>query len=255
MKSQLKSPLKSPLKSQLIPVGDLSLVDREAMYTLLNRHFVGVRSDVFGADLRQKNWVLLLRDGESGELWGFTTFLIYQVQFGGELLNIVYSGDTIVDPNAWGSSMLPKAWLGAINQLRQDYPEGRFYWLLICSGYRTYRFLPVFAKTFYPRYDEVTPERDAALIQMLAAERFGELYNPMTGVVQLLHPQQLREGLSGIPEGRLSDPHIQFFAQHNPGADAGDELVCLTEVCEENLTSAGRRIWSATAKMTTLAGV
>jgi hypothetical protein len=243
------------MKSQLIPVCDLSLTDRQAMYTLLHRHFAGVRSDVFNADLVQKNWVLLFRDDDSGELQGFTTFLIYQAQFEGELLNIVYSGDTIVDPSAWGSSALPKAWLGAINQLRQDYPEGRFYWLLICSGYRTYRFLPVFAKTFYPRYDETTPEHEAALIRMLAAERFGKLYNSVTGVVQLLHPQQLREGLSGIPEGRLSDPHIQFFAQKNPGADAGDELVCLTEVCEENLTSAGRRIWAATAKMTTLAGV
>jgi hypothetical protein len=233
------------MKTQLVNLCDLSLDDRNAMYDLLDQHFTGVTRDVFGADLAQKNWVLLLKDEFSGVLQGFTTFLIYQAQFAGELINIVYSGDTIVDPSAWGSSALPKAWLSAINQLRQDYPEGRFYWLLICSGYRTYRFLPVFAKTFYPRHDVPTPLSEATLMQILASQRFSDRYNSATGIVTLSHPQQLRSGLSGIPAGRLGDPHVEFFQQRNPGADQGDELVCLTEICESNLTAAGRRIWSS----------
>jgi hypothetical protein len=230
------------MKTQLVNLCDLSRIDRDAMYALLNRYFMGVKPEVFAADLAQKNWVLLLKDECSDQLQGFTTFLIYQAQFESELINIVYSGDTIVDPSAWGNSALPKAWLSAINQLRQDYPKGRFYWLLICSGYRTYRFLPVFAKTFYPRHDVATPLREAVLMQTLAQQRFGDRYNATTGIVTLSHPQQLRAGLSGIPQGRLHDPHIQFFEQRNPGADNGDELVCLTEICASNLTAAGRRI-------------
>ncbi|MFH7029318.1 MAG: hypothetical protein ACHBN1_28975 [Heteroscytonema crispum UTEX LB 1556] len=55
----------------------------------------------------------------------------------------------------------------------------------------------------------------------------------------------LRGCLKGIPQERLQDPHIQFFALHNPGHLQGDELVCLTEICEENLTPAGKRMWFA----------
>jgi hypothetical protein len=230
------------MKTQLLPLGSLSPHDRESMYALLDRYFAGVDPEVFAADLAQKNWVLLLKDQESDRLQGFTTFFIYQAEFQSELINVVYSGDTIVDPNAWGSSELPKAWLGAINQLRQDYPDGRFYWLLICSGYRTYRFLPVFAKDFYPRYDAPPTDSVKQLVQQLAIERFGAAYDLATGIVKLVHPQQLRDGLSGIPEGRLNDPHVAFFNQVNPGHDEGDELVCLTEICETNLTTAGRRI-------------
>jgi hypothetical protein len=122
------------MKPQLLSLGDLSRRDRESMYALLNRHFIGVEPEVFSADLAQKNWVLLLKDELSKTLQGFTTFSIDQAKFQDELINVVYSGDTIVDPAAWGSSELPKAWLGAINQLRQDYSDGRFYWLLICSA-------------------------------------------------------------------------------------------------------------------------
>ena len=37
-------------------------------------------------------------------------------------------------------------------------------------------------------------------------------------------------------------PHIAFFLATNPGHVRGDELVCLTELCDENLTRAGRRM-------------
>ena len=48
--------------------------------------------------------------------------------------------------------------------------------------------------------------------------------------------------LAGIPAGRMLDPHISFFARRNPGYHAGDELVCLCELSETNLTPAGRRM-------------
>jgi hypothetical protein len=79
-------------------------------------------------------------------------------------------------------------------------------------------------------------------VQQLAIAQFGSAYNPTTGIVKLAHPQQLRDGLNGIPEGRLDDPHIAFFNQVNPEHENGDELVCLTEISEANLTAAGQRI-------------
>ena len=45
-----------------------------------------------------------------------------------------------------------------------------------------------------------------------------------------------------VREGPQRDPHVQYFLERNPGFVAGDELVCLTRVHEDNLTPAGRRV-------------
>ncbi len=233
------------MNSQLIRIEELSPLDVEEMFVLLSNHFQGVKRDVFNNDLDDKNWVILIKDEQTNELKGFSTLLMYDTCFEGETISIVFSGDTIVDPSAWSSSALSTSWISSINKLRWEYCKGRLYWLLISGGYRTYRFLPLFWQQFYPRYDTATPENILCLIQNLAVKRFGENYDIKTGVVRFAHPHILRDGLRGIPAERLQDPHIRFFQTLNPGHLDGDELVCFTEICEENLTRAGRRMWFA----------
>lgn len=231
------------LRAQLWRVEDLSWRECDAMYALLHQHFDGVKRDVFAADLAQKTWVILLEDPQHN-LKGFSTLQFYQTYFGDKSYNIVYSGDTIVDPTAWQSSLLSRAWISTVNYLRQSYP-GKLYWLLISSGYRTYRFLPTFWQEFYPRYDATTPVAIAALIDHLGHQQFQDDFDATTGIVKFSQPQVLRPNLLAIPAQRLQDPHIRFFRERNPGYVRGDELVCLTEIAEHNLTAAGQRMWSA----------
>ena len=81
------------------------------MFELLAEHFDGVTQEQFARDLAEKNRViLLLRDNR---LVGFSTLLAYAVAFEGESLNVIYSGDTIVAPEAWGTTALPRAWIAA----------------------------------------------------------------------------------------------------------------------------------------------
>jgi hypothetical protein len=234
------------MKSRLVRTENLCLKDTQAMYSLLNTHFDGVKLDVFEADLASKNWVILLEEANTDRLIGFSTMLVYTTQFAGESLGVVYSGDTIVDPNGWSSCSLSRCWIASVNQLRSEYAQDKLYWLLISSGYRTYRFLPTFWQDFYPRYDTATPEHILSLMEFLCRDRFGNDYNQNLGIVRFPHPHQLRQ-LKGIPKERLQDPHIRFFATKNPGHDQGDELVCLTEICAENLTTAGKRMWFTNA--------
>ena len=232
--------LRCVMQSQLVSLPDLTNDDREAMYRLLAHHFKGVTPTTFAADLANKNWVLLIHDGVN-QLQGFSTLRLYDVTVNGQTLSVVYSGDTIVAPAAWSSATLPRAWIQAINQLRR--PNQRLFWLLISSGFRTYRLLPTFWQTFYPRYDQVTPEPMQELMDYLAQQQFGDAYDVGSGIVRFAHPQQLSTVLGTIPPERYSDPHIHFFEQVNPAHGQGDELVCLTEICAENLTAAGRRMW------------
>lgn len=236
------------MKGRLVPRTELTPATRDAMRALLDQHFAGVTAEQFTADLAEKNWIILL-DDEHGQLRGFTTLHVYETAFRGERLSVVYSGDTIVDREAWGSRTLLVTWLAAVMHLRQTYPHGRYYWLLLSSGFRTYRFLPVFWREFFPRFDAVTPPETQALLDHLTAERFRDRYDRNTGIVRFDRPQMLRDGLRDIPAERLSDPHIAFFAARNIGHVAGDELVTLTEMTPENLTNAGRRMLVAGSEM------
>ena len=226
---------------RLVAVPDLEGEQRDAMFELFDRSFESTRRKRFDADLDGKSHVLLLEDAGAG-LQGFSTLLFYRDRDRGEAINVVYSGDTIVAPEAWGSSVLAAAWIAAVKRLDRDRPAARLVWLLIASGYRTYRFLPVFWREFYPRHDRTTPLAPAALAARLASERFGDAYDPATGIVRFAEPQVLVPELSGIPPERLKNPHVAFFVRANPGHTRGDELVCLTELTDANLTRAGRRM-------------
>jgi hypothetical protein len=234
----------SRIEFGLVPRTELSPAQKSEMFELLSRHFDGVTREQFARDLAEKNLALLLRRGES--LVGFSTLLSCQAVFESETVNVIYSGDTIVTPEAWGSMALPRAWVAGVESLRAALPPGRCFWLLLTSGFRTYRFLPVFWREFYPRFDVSTPAVIQRLLLTVARDRFGSQFDSRAGVVRFKAPQRLRTGLDEVASNRQTDPHIAFFLAANPGWKNGDELVCLTELKPENLTSAGRRMMPPT---------
>lgn len=228
------------MKSVCLPTLRLTAADREQMFDLLLKNFSGVDRATFDADLDEKNRVILIR--EHGELYGFSTFLYYTTRYRDERLGIVYSGDTIIAPDARASLELPRSWIRAVRETGAGYRTDRQYWLLIVSGFRTYRFLPVFWKEFYPRHDRQTPPEQQELLQHLAAKKFGKWFDANRGTVVFPRPQVLRASLAALPESRRSDPHVRYFERANPGWKHGDELVCLAEISDRNLTPAGRRM-------------
>ena len=130
----------------IIPREELAPAQTDEMFQLLAVHFDGVTRAQFTRDLAEKNWIVLIR--RDTRLVGFSTLLVYESSFDGEPVSVVYSGDTIVAPEAWGTTALARGWITAVNQLRERYPRGKYYWLLLTSGFRTYRFLPVFWRVF-----------------------------------------------------------------------------------------------------------
>lgn len=230
----------SHLVDGLLPRVDLSSAQREEMYALLKCHFHGVTRDQFEQDLAEKNWVVQIR--REDRLLGFTTLLAVDEQFAGCSLTAIYSGDTIVSPEGWGSPALARTWIAAVNCLRNESPGTPCYWLLLTSGFRTYRFLPVFWRHFFPHHAVATPPRDQLLLHHLAAARYGRYYDAAQGIVRFPRPQMLRGPLGDVPVGRASDAHIAFFLERNPGHAGGDELACLAEISDDNLTRAGRRM-------------
>jgi hypothetical protein len=221
----------------------LSPATIDEMVRLFDEHYEMPCHDSFVRDLQEKNQVILLRD-EAGALQGFSTLALYSAVVAGREVGVVYSGDTIIRPAYWGTPALPSVWIKQVLAWAATMPQP-VYWLLISSGYKSYRFLPVFYRDFYPRYDRPTPPDLQRVVDALACARFGEQYDTATGIVRFRDGgTPLRPGVAEVREERQRNAHIAYFLQRNPGHAQGDELVCLTQIAWENLTPAGQRMAS-----------
>ena len=230
------------MSGPLVRRSELPESTRAQMFELYRAQFENASRKQFDADLEKKNWVLLLRH-DDGRLVGFSNMDVYKSDVGDGEMWLVYSGDTVVDSKTWNDPMLAYHLMGSFVWFRRHYECESLYWFLIVSGYRTYRVLPVFSEVFYPRFDQPTPDAVQELMHAVALERFDGLYDPASGIVRLDVPSILREEYRGIPDHRLGDPNIAYFAERNPGHPEGDALVCFCELSEETLTKLGKRMW------------
>ena len=234
------SPLFSDgLTGAVVPRAGLTARDRDQMYVLLETYFCGTDRARFESDLEEKEAVIVLRDG--GRIVGFSTFMRMSATIDGENVVAFFSGDTIVAREYWGESLLSRIW-GQTMLHEASQIDARVFWFLICSGYKTWRFLPVFFRDFYPHPDRPTPAAAQRILDALGAAKFGSEYVRGEGVVRFRRPTPLRPGVADVTEQRLRDPRIAFFERVNPGHAAGDELACLTEISRANLTRAGLRM-------------
>ncbi len=240
--------VRSHLEGCIRRVEDLTRSERGQMYSLLANHFANVTRSRFECDLSKKEWVCIGTDSSSGEIRGFSTLMRFDAVLDDRPVVALFSGDTIVSREHWQQTAFPRIMGRHMFDLAQEVWGARVFWLLICSGYKTYRFLPVFFREFYPRFEVPTPPDFDRLINALAHMKFGTEYDPLQGIVRFAEPTPLRPGVADIDEQRLRDPHVAFFLRANPGYVSGDELVCVTELTLSNLTSAGQRVLGNNAR-------
>ena len=227
---------------------ELSHADRDEMYALLQLYFRGTSRPRFEADLSEKETVILLRDTDSGQIGGFSTLMRMTVSVDGTSIEAFFSGDTIVEREYWGETLLSRMWgktvFAAADRITAARPDASIYWFLICSGYKTWRFLPVFFREFYPNATAETPGHIRTILDALGTRKFGDQYLPASGIVRFEAAMPLRRGVATVTNERLRDPQVAFFAKMNPGHTEGDELACLAEISRSNLTRAGLRMIS-----------
>jgi hypothetical protein len=236
------------LSGSVVSSAALTLGERRQMYTLLETYFSGTDRARFDRDLREKDAVILLRDASSGRIQGFSTLMRMVTQVDHKEVVAFFSGDTIVDREYWGETVLSRIWgrtvFAEADRIAAQHPATPVYWFLICSGYKTWRFLPVFFREFYPNADGPTPPHIQRILDTLGTRKFGNEYLPGSGIIRFHSATPLRRGVADVTDQRLRDPQVAFFARVNPGHAEGDELACLAELSRSNLTRAGRRMIS-----------
>lgn len=233
-------PTDTALRENVLRVEDLTHAERDQMYSLMVAYYDNLTRSKFEEDLSGKSWVCAVTDSGSGQICGFSTLARFEANVDGERVAALFSGDTIVSRELWGQQVLLGTVARQMMSVADEAPETRTFWLLLSSGYKTYRLLPTSFLEFFPRYDTETPPTARRLIRTLAAGMFGAQYHEEAGIVRFDEPAPLQAGVAGVDSRHLEDPHIEFFVRANPGHAAGDELVCIAELTRSNLTSAVR---------------
>ena len=232
---------RSDYRTEFVAVRALDDERIREMAALYLQHFDASSESLFRDDLADKDEVLLLRHGD--ELAGFSAVKFYERDWNGSPVRIVYSGDTIVAPAHWGQQRLAFDWITRTGRLKRESPTLPLYWFLLVKGHRTFRYLPIFSRSFFPHWQSAPPALKA-LADQLAGERFGADYNATTGVVEFETSRgHLRDDLALPDDGELARPAVRFFLERNPGYRRGHELVCLCELDVDNLKPLAARLF------------
>ena len=224
---------------------------KQILCTIYFQYYDGSDGNVFFNDLENKDEILLLFFID--KLVGFTTLKNYLIDCpdgftplnpyqNSNSLSILFSGDTIVSAQHWGQQALAFAWIRHISVIKSRHAHLPLYWFLLVKGFRTYRYLFSFTKSFFPYWDDNRNDLKY-LADYLAFQKYGALYNPLSGIVEC--PEKsgfLTEQWSSPKYKDLIHPSTQFFLQTNPNYQQGHELVCVCELEAVNFKPFTNRI-------------
>jgi len=153
----------------------LTRCDRSDVW-LLETYFEGTSFEQFEQDLMEKDTILLMRDAamdgsrifdhdaaRCNGWWGTGRGHVFR--------RYDHRARTL------GSTLLARLWVKAAFAEADRVPDTPFYWFLICSGYKTWRYLPVFFRTYWPHPDGDAPAFDRQVLDAFARAKFGDQYD------------------------------------------------------------------------------
>jgi hypothetical protein len=229
-------------QTRILEISGIPQPTLDAMCNLYLNYYDGCDKARFINDLASKNEALLIYNHH--ELVGFTLYALYRETWQDSTLRIIYSGDTIVEHTHWGQQALAFSWISRAGQLKRLEPNTPLYWFLIVKGHRTYRYLPTFSHTFHPHWSKPS-QKLKPLADWLAKRKFGKDYDPNSGIIAFHRSQgHLKHGYALPTPREASKDAVKFFLQRNPGYIRGHEMVCLCELCNENLKPLAQRLFA-----------
>jgi len=220
------------LIGELKAISSLTEKDRERMYRIMLKHYAAVERRSFLEDLEEKDGALVLHD-EDGKIQGFSTYLSISTVYRGDDVAALFSGDTVIDKDHWGTQALFSTFGRLLHRIMDENHGKKIYWFLITMGFRTYMMMPLFFKRFYPRHDEETPSYEKGLIEHLANLKYSGHFDHERAIITA-DSYHLNEEFAEIPEARRRNAHVRFFLEKNAGYRQGEELACVCEICPES---------------------
>ena len=233
------------LTARVLTQGELGKDLIAEMYDLFQHYYAGTTAERFRTDLAEKDYIVTLFDHDD-RLRGFSSVKLIPFCTGDISGRALFSGDTIIDHRFWGEQTFMLAWCDFAGRVKAEEPDSPLYWFLIVKGHRTYRYLSLFARHFYPSWKEPTPAKFQTAMDHLAGTRFGADYDRLSGLIRLPESRvYLRQKWGEVTAGLRGKPDVAYFLERNPRYHQGEELVCLTELVPANLRSFARSAFTA----------
>lgn len=223
--------MRKELKAVTVRVKNLDRHEVEEMYKLFSTYYDNHTLQTFEHDLFEKNHVILLRDTKDKSIQGFSTLLRVPLKKAGKNVIGVYSGDTVISKDYWGSGALGIEFLTYLWKLKMQKPGTAVYWFLISKGYKTYLLMANNFATHYPRYEEETPDVYKTLMKDFYEMKFGEHYHPDKDIISYEGKScALKEHVADITPELMAQPRVTFFQNKNPHWKDGHELTCIAKM-------------------------
>lgn len=227
-------------------VNTLSVVDIARMHELFEANYAYSPLSTFISDLEKKDGAFIVRHKTTQEIVGFSTLGIYTFKLGGKKAKGLFSGDTIIDRNYWGSRSLQKAFAFKLFWEALKSPLTPQYWTLISKGYKTYLLLARNFPDFYPkRGGTASTDLQELVIEYCDAMFPGKLDHDKMLLDFGEGANCLKEHVAAITDDMRADPDIAFFEQRNPTWQRGTELPCIARTDLKTFLS---YIWPFIAK-------
>lgn len=216
------------LKAKYRTISHLSTVDIYQMYSVYSRYYKGTKWRIFMDDLSKKSGAFVIRRRKDNKVVGFSTIVSYDLVVEGKKVSGVFSGDTIIDKEYWGSRVLQVAFYKYMIARKIKSPNKSIYWLLISKGFKTYLLMANNFDKYYPNPEYINKNL-SGVVDYYCDEIFPENYDKEKKILDFgRHYQALKEGVAEIDKSMLVQNHkIRFFEQCNPEWRRGTELPCV----------------------------
>jgi hypothetical protein len=225
---------------KILRIDGLNAAITDSMLNILRKYYANTTTENFHRDLFSKTAAICLFNPINHQLVGFSTLKEFIHKVEGQDYAILFSGDTIIEREFWGSQALVLGFGEFMVSMMNRYPDNEIYWFLISKGIRTYKYLPAFFKEYYPNHVSDTPEKYQKLMDCLATHFFPDIYDKAAGVLKVVDGQHLKSEY--FPSAHPNNEIEKFYFSRNPGYVKGDELVCLTALKADNICDHIRKI-------------
>ena len=216
-----------PIKMRFKQRKDITLDECLGMYELFKVYYQNTPFSQFLEDFSNKTGAHIAKRKSDGKVVGFSTGVARTIEVDGKPTRILFSGDTVMSKEYWGTSAFPQSFFRWLLSERLRHPTLPMYWFLISMGYRTYLILANNFYKYYPNIDGDDPQlRDVAFAA--ADNIFPGALNRETGLLDFGEDAcALSDFVTPITDKERAVPKIAFFESRNPGWAQGDEMACV----------------------------
>ncbi len=231
------------LSFQLVERKDINFNSRTRMFELMFSCYNKITENNFNADLDKKQYVCLIKD-KVDIIQGFTTFAINPNSAKDNKYNVLFSGDTIIAPQYWGTQVMRDGWCKSVGSIIAADTSKPWYWYLLSKGHRTYMFLPLFFKEYFPSIEAADSEEHLKKIASEVSKRlYGNCWKEDEGVIRFEESHgELKQELIQASYQKKGSKFVQFFLKKNPAFYKGEELVCIAPLNPDNILRSAKEL-------------